>query len=186
MRHKLLLLTRENERYRSLLASCHLPELELLDDNPANIRLADIWLAEPGLAAPLVNHASGLRWMQSTFAGVDLLVKPRQRRDYLLTNVRGIFGPLMSEYLFGYLLARQREHDLYKSQQQQKLWLPGSYKTLQGSELLLLGTGSIAKHLAQTAKHFGMKVAGINRSAKATEGFDEVATLEALDRKSVV
>ncbi|QYJ74797.1 D-2-hydroxyacid dehydrogenase [Shewanella sp. FJAT-52076] len=180
MRHKLLLLTRENERYRSLLASCHLPELELLDDNPANIRLADIWLAEPGLAAPLVNHASGLRWMQSTFAGVDLLVKPRQRRDYLLTNVRGIFGPLMSEYLFGYLLARQREHALYKSQQQQKLWLPGSYKTLQGSELLLLGTGSIAKHLAQTAKHFGMRVTGINRSAKATVGFDEVATLESL------
>ncbi|WP_338590104.1 D-2-hydroxyacid dehydrogenase [Shewanella khirikhana] len=180
MRHKLLLLTRENDRYRSLLASCHLPDLELLNDDPAGIRRADIWLAEPGLAAPLLGHADRLRWMQSTFAGVDLLVKPRQRRDYLLTNVRGIFGPLMSEYLFGYLLARQREHQLYKSQQQQKVWLPGSYKTLQGSELLLLGTGSIAKHIAQTAKHFGMRVTGINRCAKPTVGFDEVSSLDAL------
>ncbi|QSX29488.1 D-2-hydroxyacid dehydrogenase [Shewanella cyperi] len=180
MSHKLLLLTRENERYRQLLASCHLPGLQLLDDDPANIRRADIWLAEPALAAPLLAHADQLRWMQSTFAGVDLLVKPKQRRDYCLTNVRGIFGPLMSEYLFGYLLARQREHDKYRSQQQQKIWLPGSYRTLQGQELLLLGTGSIAKHLAATAKHFGMKVTGINRSAKPTAGFDRVATLDAL------
>ncbi len=72
MRHKLLLLTRENDRNRTLLASCPLPELELLDDDPVNIRRADIWLAEPGLAAPLLGHADRLLWLQSTFAGVDL------------------------------------------------------------------------------------------------------------------
>ena len=182
MRHKLLLLTRENERYRQLLASCHLPQLELLGDEPESIRNADIWLAEPGLAAPLLAHANSLQWMQSTFAGVDALVKPRQRRDYQLTNIRGIFGPLMSEYLFGYLLAHQRQHQKYKVQQDKRQWLPGSFKTLQGQTLLLLGTGSIAKHLAQTAKHFGMKVIGINRHAKPTEGFDTVDTLNNIAR----
>lgn len=182
MGHKLLLLTRENERYRQLLASCHLPNINILDDKPQNIFNADIWLAEPGLAAPILPHATNLKWMQSTFAGVDALVKPRQRRDYELTNVRGIFGPLMSEYLFGYLLAYQREHVKYKNQQAQKIWLPGSYKTLQGQNLLLLGTGSIAKHIAQTAKHFGMHVIGINRGAKPTKGFDEVDTLANLTR----
>ncbi|ACJ27586.1 D-isomer specific 2-hydroxyacid dehydrogenase, NAD-binding [Shewanella piezotolerans WP3] len=182
MGHKLLLLTRENEKYRQLLTSCHLPNVHILDDNPQNIFNADIWLAEPSLAAPILPHATNLKWMQSTFAGVDALVKPRQRRDYELTNVRGIFGPLMSEYLFGYLLAYQREHGRYKTQQAQKVWLPGSYKTLQGQNLLLLGTGSIAKHIAQTAKHFGMHVIGINRGAKPTKGFDEVDTLANLTR----
>ncbi|MGS0681901.1 D-2-hydroxyacid dehydrogenase [Shewanella sp. 125m-7] len=182
MGHKLLLLTRENDRYRQLLHSCHLPDTVILDDDPQAIFNADIWLAEPKLAAPLLPHAANLKWMQSTFAGVDALVKPRQRKDYELTNVRGIFGPLMSEYLFGYLLAYQREHQKYKTQQDQKIWLPGSFKTLQGQTLLLLGTGSIAKHIAQTAKHFGMHVIGINRGAKPTKGFDRVDTLANLAR----
>lgn len=177
MRHKLLLLTSKNERYRELLASCHLPEIVLLGDEPSSILEANVWLAEPALAAPLLPHANNLTWMQSTMAGVDALVKPRQRKDYQLTNVRGIFGPLMSEYLFGYLLAHQREHQKYKTQQAEKIWLPGSFKTLQGQNLLLLGTGNIAKHLAQTAKHFGMHVTGINRGAKPTKGFDKVDTL---------
>lgn len=182
MRHKLLLLTHENDRYRDLLTSCRLPELILLDDDPQNIVEADIWLAEPTLAAPILPHGRKLTWMQSTMAGVDALVKPRQRKDYRLTNVRGIFGPLMSEYLFGYLLAHQREHQKYKSQQVEKIWLPGSFKTLQGQHLLLLGTGNIAKHLAQTAKHFGMQVTGINRGAKPTKGFDKVDTLAHLPK----
>ncbi|QFU24438.1 D-2-hydroxyacid dehydrogenase [Shewanella eurypsychrophilus] len=182
MRHKLLLLTNKNERYRNLLKSCHLPDIEILDDDTQNISQADIWLAEPALAAPLLPHAKEMLWMQSTLAGVDALVSPRQRKDYQLTNVRGIFGPLMSEYLFGYLLAHQREHYKYRSQQEKKIWQPGNFKTLQGQHLLLLGTGNIAKHLAQTAKHFGMYVTGINRGAKPTRGFDHVDTLSNLTK----
>ncbi|MCG9697493.1 D-2-hydroxyacid dehydrogenase [Shewanella sp. Isolate11] len=177
MEHKLLLLTSDNDKYRELLASCHLPQIKLLGDDPKSILSADIWLAEPPLAAPLIGHARNMVWMQSTYAGVDPLVKPRLRRDYLLTNVKGIFGPLMSEYLFGYLLAHKREHQKYKSQQAEKIWRPGSFKTLQGQQLLLLGTGSIAQHIAKTAKHFGMHVTGINRGAKPTIGFDHVDRL---------
>lgn len=177
MRHKLLLLTADNQRYRKLLESCHLPDIEILGDEPQSVSLATIWLADPTLAAPLLPHAREMLWLQSTSAGVDALVKPRQRKDYRLTNVRGIFGPLMSEYLFGYLLAHQRQHHKYKSQQNMKIWRPGSFKTLQGQRLLLLGTGNIAKHIAQTAKHFGMHVTGINRGAKPTVGFDQVDTL---------
>ena len=33
---------------------------------------------------------------------------PSLRRDYTLTNARGVFGPLMTEYVFGYLLAHER------------------------------------------------------------------------------
>lgn len=181
-RYKLLLLTSDNERYRRLLESCHLPEIEILGDETHNVSQANIWLAEPSLAAPLLPHATHISWMQSTLAGVDALVTPRQRKDYQLTNVRGIFGPLMSEYLFGYLLAHQREHHKYKQQQERKLWLPGSFKTLQNQHLLLLGTGNIAKHIAQTAKHFGMHVTGINRGAKPTRGFDQVDTLANLPK----
>lgn len=182
MVNKLLLLTRENEVYRDLLIKRNLPDLVILGDSPSSITEANIWLAEPALAAPLLNHARHLRWLQSTFAGVDKLMAPRQRQDYQLTNVRGIFGPLMSEYLFGYLLAHNRQHQHYQQLQQQRLWQPGNYRTLQGQQLLLLGTGSIAVHLATTAKHFGMKVIGINRKGQAVTGFDLVDKIDNLSQ----
>ncbi|MFS1424697.1 D-2-hydroxyacid dehydrogenase [Shewanella sp. 10N.286.48.B5] len=180
MAHKLLLLTQDNDRFRQLLAAHHLKDLTILGDEPSSITEADIWFAEPHLAAPLLNLGRNLTWMQSTFAGVDRLTGSRQRRDYVLTNIKGIFGPLMSEYLFGYLLAHQREHAKYKQQQQHKQWIPGSYRTLQGQGLLLLGTGSIAQHIAKTAKHFGMTVTGLSRSGEPKAHFDHVDTIEHL------
>ncbi|MCL1144072.1 D-2-hydroxyacid dehydrogenase [Shewanella gaetbuli] len=177
MINKLLLLTKENDIYRQLLLQSNLPNLTIVGDAPDSIAHANIWLAEPALAAPLLNHATNLQWMQSTFAGVDKLIGSRMRTDYHLTNIKGIFGPLMSEYLFGYLLAHQREHQQYKLQQRQKQWLPRSYKTLQGQVLLILGTGSIAQHIAKTASHFGMTVIGVNQTGHKTTGFDKVVTL---------
>ncbi|WP_249554855.1 D-2-hydroxyacid dehydrogenase [Shewanella sp. 8A] len=182
MGHKLLLLTKANEQYRQLIEAQQLPDLELLDDNPANIAQADIWLAEPKLAAPLVPHAKELKWLQSSFAGIDALMGPRARKDYQLTNIKGIFGPLMSEYLFGYLLAHVRGHHFYQAQQRQKIWQVQSATrtSLQGMRLLLLGTGSIAQHVAKTAKQFGMHVTGINRSGREVEGFDVILPLSQL------
>lgn len=183
MGHKLLLLTKANQQYRDLIAAQSLPDLTLLDDNPAGIIDADIWLAEPKLAAPLLPHAKNLQWLQSSFAGIDALMSSRGRKDYQLTNIKGIFGPLMSEYLFGYLLAHIRGHRFYRQQQGQKQWLiqpQQRHSSLQGMRLLLLGTGSIAQHLAKTAKHFGMHVTGINSSGDAVEGFDIIEDMSNL------
>ncbi|MFQ6371643.1 D-2-hydroxyacid dehydrogenase [Shewanella sp. YIC-542] len=179
MVHKLLLLTRENPRYQALLQQA-LPDLQLLDDAPASIAQADIWLAEPALAAPLLPHAKELKWLQSTFAGVEKLLTPKSRTDYRLTNIKGIFGPLMSEYVFGYLLAHCRQQQLYRQQQRQGLWQPGEYQSLQGKNLLLLGTGSIGCHIATTARHFGMHTVGMNRSGHHPAAFADIISNDAL------
>nr|WP_220493815.1 D-2-hydroxyacid dehydrogenase [Shewanella sp. SG41-4] len=191
-------MTRENDRYRQLLTKLCLPNLDIVDDlivndlivdklvvdsgqfTGGNINHADIWLAEPHLAASLLPHATALKWLQSTFAGVDVLMHPSLPHDYLLTNIRGVFGPLMSEYVFGYLLSHYRQHNMYTQQQQQQRWLAGSYGTLQGLQLLILGTGSIAEHLAKTAHHFGMTVSGLNRKGAPVSGFDNIDTIDKL------
>jgi phosphoglycerate dehydrogenase-like enzyme len=90
---------------------------------------AHILMAEPARAKPLLAKAGKLSWLQSTYAGVDVLLDA-SCRDYLLTNVRGIFGPLMSEYVFGHLLSLTRQLPLYREQQQQGVWQSHPYQGL--------------------------------------------------------
>lgn len=180
MSHKLLLLTRENQIYHQLLSELALPDLTIVDDQPEQIATTDIWLAEPGLAAPLIALAPSLTWLQSTFAGVDKLMQLKRPLTCQLTNIKGVFGPLMSEYVFGYLLNIYRQQREYARQQAQCRWQEGEYRTLQGKTLLVLGTGSIGSHLAQTARYFGMRVIGISRRGQVNTQFDEVYRISSL------
>ena len=180
MSHKLLLLTRENAIYQQLLSDLNLPDLTIVGEQPEQIAHTDIWLAEPGLAAPLLPLAPSLQWLQSTFAGVDKLTQLKRPPSCLLTNIKGVFGPLMSEYVFGYLLNIYRQQREYAAQQAKQEWREGRYCTLQGKTLVVLGTGSIGSHLAQTAKHFGMQVFGINRRGAANPQFDAVYRIGSL------
>jgi phosphoglycerate dehydrogenase-like enzyme len=107
------------------------------------------------------------------YAGVEALTDASLRHDYSLTNARGVFGELMSEYVFGYLLAHEKKiFKRYASQQNNKYdrfesgWLKG--KTIG-----LLGVGSIGAHLAGTAKHFGLTVHGFTRSSEASNNVDK-------------
>lgn len=169
--NQLYLCSAQQKRYLALLEDAALPDLVLTDD----VEKANIILADPPKLAPKLENARNLTWLQSTFAGCDaLLAKPKT--DYLLTNVRGIFGPLMSEYVFGQLLALTRHFPQYLDAQHKQQWSPIPYQGLAGKCMVILGTGSIGAHLASTARHFGMKVIGVNRSGHPVAPFDEVVT----------
>lgn len=177
--YTVLVLTQDNRSYEALLAEAALPGLSVVvaDTTEGAERLApraELLLAEPARALPILGGASRLRWFQSTYAGVEALVAPDARRDYLLTNVRGVFGPLMSEYVFGHLLSLARHLPQYREQQRLRRWNPIRYRALRGLTLLVLGTGSIGRHLAATGRHFGMGVLGVSRSGRETTGFDRV------------
>lgn len=183
----LLLLSQDNAHYERLLRDAHLPHLQILRaDNEQQakplIGQAHILLAEPTRAKTLLHQASKLTWLQSTYAGVDALLENGARRDYLLTNVRGIFGPLMSEYVFAHLLNLTRQLPRYREQQKQQVWQNHPYWGLKGKTMLILGTGSIGQHIAKTAKHFSMRVLGVNLSGREQADFDEIYQLPALNR----
>ena len=181
----LLLVSRDNSHYRTLLQHSALPGLKLLcpDDETQALALApeaELLLGEPSAIARVLPHAHKLRWAQSTYAGIDALLKPGLRQDYQLTNIRGIFGPLMSEYVFAHLLSLTRHLPLYREQQKQHQWQPLPYRPLSERRLLILGTGSIGQHLAQTAHQFGMTVWGVNRHGRDVADFDDIYQLAAL------
>ena len=54
-------------------------------------------LGQPDLVAASLEWMPQVRWVQSTWAGVTPLLE-MDRRDYLLTGIKGVFGPQMSEF----------------------------------------------------------------------------------------
>ncbi|ART79991.1 D-2-hydroxyacid dehydrogenase [Oceanisphaera avium] len=184
--HTLLLLSQDNAEYQALLKQAYLPGLTILAPSDeagiqAALSHADILLGEPQKLRERLPQAKALRWAQSTYAGVDALLHAECRQDYYLTNIKGIFGPLVSEYVFGHLLSLTRHLRHYKAQQRLHNWQPIPYESLQGKTMLIMGTGSIGQHIAHTAQHFGMSVLGISRSGREAAGFDHTYQLPALN-----
>lgn len=166
---KLLILSRDAEEYKRLIESAQLPELDFTTEPQE----CDVVLGEPKLIRDQLPLLSTLEWAQSIYAGVEPLVDPAQRRDYVLTNARGVFGELMSEYVFGYLLFHEKKMLERIRTQQAKQWQRPESGLLRGKTMGLLGVGSIGAHLAGTAKHFGLNVKGFTRKSEASKQVDQ-------------
>jgi phosphoglycerate dehydrogenase-like enzyme len=130
-------------------------------------------LGQPDLVAAALDAMAGLRWVQSTWAGVEALLR-QGRRDFRLTGVKGVFGPLMAEYVFAHLLAHETKLVQRHRHQGQRNWWTEPSGTLAGKTLGIMGTGSIGCHIARTGKAFGMRVLGFSRSGAAADGFERV------------
>ncbi|MGF1726579.1 D-2-hydroxyacid dehydrogenase [Photobacterium nomapromontoriensis] len=175
--HNVMVVSRQRDFYESLLLDATLPNLNITAD-PAQ---ATIILADPPLILPLIDQFPRLHWLQSTFAGIDALIQPNLRQDYLLTNIKGCFGQLISEYVLGLLLEHTRHFPDYHRQQTQCQWHAHPYSSLVNKRMVILGTGSIGSHLARSARALGMHVTGVNRSGQssATE-FDQIFAITEL------
>jgi phosphoglycerate dehydrogenase-like enzyme len=178
-KNRLLILSRDSEAFEELVKAAHLPGLGISSCDTAQEALqwvegCNIILGEPRRVAPVLERARKLVWVQSTFAGVEVLVAPSMRSDYVLTGVKGVFGPIMSEYVFAYLLAWERHLFETRENQNQGIWKEIPYQRLENSLLGVCGMGSIGMQIARTAKQFGMKVWGYARSGKVKEGVDRV------------
>jgi phosphoglycerate dehydrogenase-like enzyme len=175
---KVLILSRQANEFRQLIKAAHLPALEKLaaaKDASEALNLGDdfdVVFGEPALIRLVLAALPNLRWVQSIWAGVEPLLAPSLRRDYVLTNARGVFGALMSEYAFGYMLLHERRIFERFQAQQEKRWDHTRTGSLRGKTIGLLGVGSIGAHLAQTAKHFGMTVRGYTRTSESCRNVD--------------
>ena len=176
--HHLLILTKHPDEYRERIQAASLPDLAIVatDDVAEGLARAphsDILLGDPTRVKAALPHLPRLVWTQLSWAGVEPMLDPALRRDYVLTNIRGVFGPLMSEYVFAYLLMLERKILPRLAAQREGRWdttLPG---TLSGKTIGLVGVGSIGAHLAATAKHFGMQVRGYTRRSRDCRHVDQ-------------
>ena len=168
--HKLLILAQDENKYRALIEEARLVNLELATQPAEDV---DIVLGEPKRIKAALASLPALSWVQSIWAGIEPLVGPAARRDYILTNARGVFGGLMSEYVIGYLLAHERKILKRLEDQKNKTWDESDTGTLRGKTIGLLGVGSIGAEVARTAKFFGMNVRGYTRGSETSKHVDK-------------
>jgi phosphoglycerate dehydrogenase-like enzyme len=170
LKHKLLILSHDENKYRALIEEARLVNLEIVSEPLPEV---DIVLGSPNRIQAALASLPALSWAQSTWAGVEPLLDPASRRNYVLTNARGVFGGLMSEYVIGYLLAHERKIFQRLEAQKNKVWHTEETGTLRGKVIGLLGVGSIGAEVARTAKFFGMTVHGYTRNSETSPNVDK-------------
>jgi phosphoglycerate dehydrogenase-like enzyme len=180
-----LILARDADDYLPLLEGLAQQGVELSTANsPASARA--VWagqtvvLGQPDLVASALDDMPGVRWVQSTWAGVTPLLQ-REHGDFLLTGVKGVFGPEMAEYVLGVLLARELRLAERREHQDRRDWWPADSGTLQDKTLGVMGSGSIGRCIAARAAAFGLRVIGCSRRGESIDGFERMFTVERLD-----
>jgi phosphoglycerate dehydrogenase-like enzyme len=132
-----------------------------------------ILFGRPDMIAELLPNMPGVDWVQSSWAGVTPLIEA-ERCDYLLTGVKDAFGPQMSEYVIGFLLAHELRVLERKEAQDKHHWFKGFSGSLHGKHLGIMGTGSIGRYIATKANFMDIRVTGLSRSGRQIPVFKKV------------
>jgi len=177
--NKLVVLTRDTEEYAQELSKLALPNLDFVipnteEETKAALLDANIIIGVPWMIKEHINDAKNVVWVQSSFAGIDALNDESLRKDYVLTNVKEVYGEGMAEYVFSYVLCIEKEIIENVKFQKQKKWNQKPCSVLQGKTLCIMGTGSIGKEIARIAKAFGMNVLGYRKSKGEVDNFDGI------------
>jgi len=156
--------------YKDLIVYAPESEQEIIELVPQ----ADIILANPPLCKKYINQTKEDVRVQSTFAWVDAFMHSDLRKDYQLTNVKDTYGPIMSEYIFWYILSKEKSINHFFEKQKQKKRSPFPQPSLETKKIGILWTGSIGSYMAKVAKIFGMKTVWLSSSWAAKDFFDIV------------
>jgi phosphoglycerate dehydrogenase-like enzyme len=123
----------------------------------------------------VLKRASRLEWIQALGTGVDGIVdQPSLGDDVIVTNMRGIHGPPVSEATLMLMLALARDLPRAVRNQERRVWDRFMPTLLKDKTVGILGIGVISEELAPKCKAFGMNVIGVTSSVRNVEGFDEV------------
>lgn len=181
--NRLLILSDDAEIYGALIESAGLDRLqfETACDTASAESLTghcNIILGDPRLVSEVLASTQRLEWVQSSWAGIDHLCRTGLRRDYVLSGVKDIFGPRISEYVMMYLLSFERQVFTMRNNQLKRSWQPIPYRTLDEITLGIIGLGSIGRYLAATVSDFGIRVIGLNLSGRPCDDVEKVYTAE--------
>lgn len=142
---------------------------------------ADVLFMGMKLSLPAARgKAPRLRWVQSTFAGVEGVLKDFPA-DLQLANASGVHADKGGEFVLAAALMLSYRIPEMLAEQSAQRWTPVFEPTLRTRRVTILGVGAIGGGAARALRLHGCKVTGITRSGKAEAELDRIADLTALD-----
>jgi len=177
MSHQLLIYHDDARLYHEILAK-RLPRLEIRSATRPEEAWDFMEDAEIILSWQIpddrLKRGKRLQWFSSMAAGNEDLVKnPHLPEDVILTKTT-VYGEMMAEYVFAYLLHFNRNLSKHFEDQRNKVWDRMRPERLSGKVMGILGLGSVGKEIAQRGKQFGMRILGMRRTPEPKRNFDQV------------
>ncbi len=145
-----------------------------------------LWGGTRPIPERYIAQSKQLKWIHTFSAGFDPLAQSRAVLDRhpIVTNAKGIHGPIMGVTALGYIISfLRRSQELYRAQQQH-VWtrrFAVAPAAPRGKVACIVGAGAIGTETARLCKAIGMTTIGVKRTVKPLEHFDEVLPNTRLD-----
>src|SRR5579872_402719 len=144
------------------LTITHLPNYDHIDQEIPDAEIIIAW----SLRTEQFSLARKLRWIHSPAAAVHQLMFPALiNSDVILTNARGVHGPVVAEHVIALIFAFAKKIPEAVRFQQQHHWAQEALwrghprpREVAGATLGLVGLGSIGCEVARRAAALGMAV----------------------------
>lgn len=133
--------------------------------------------------ATFLDKLPNLQWIQVFQTGIEHIpLDEVSKRNIKLTNVRGIYGTPMSEYVMSLILYEVREIARFIQYKKEKKYDRTELVDEVGNKTIgVFGTGRIGQEVAKKAQAFDMNVLGFNTSGRDVEHFDRTYTWDQKD-----
>ncbi|NLN83495.1 MAG: D-2-hydroxyacid dehydrogenase [Firmicutes bacterium] len=145
------------------------------EDATPFLEKAQVVFSGSALREEVLAQMPQLKWLQVSSAGVNHLpLASLEKREITLTNVRGMHGDCISEYIIAMMFALSRHLPAMLKNQEAKKWERIGQGMLKGKTLGIIGLGGIGLVLAKKAKDLEMQVLGLRNSDKPAAHVDKI------------
>jgi len=163
-----------------------LPSYEGVSQEITGSEVAIAWSIRPEQFA----QAKKLKWIHSPAAAVHQLLFPELvSSDVVVTNARGIHGPVVAEHALALVLALAKRLPQAMRLQQRSVWgqqilwdEKPTTREISGGTVVIVGMGSIGRAFTQLAHAIGMRVLAVREHPEAgIDGAEAVFGRDQLD-----
>lgn len=126
-----------------------------------------------------------LKFIQLTSAGLDRVPIERIReRGIVLKNARGVYSKPMAEWAIMQVLVHYKRASFFVKHQKEKKWEKERLlREVAGSQVAIIGAGSVGEEVAKRFKAFEAKVVGFDPIVTTSLWFDEIRDVKELPQQ---
>lgn len=157
-------------------------KIQIGPEELSDLAEAEVLVTDNNLVPQVLYRAPKLRWVQGTWAGVELIVKAVKAHisgppPFPVTRFSGAgFGQILAEYVLAQIINRERRFYHVAERSRQKRWKEndcisvGHFRPISETTVLVLGAfGALGSHVARVLHCLGARVVGYGRKERTQE-----------------